>query len=111
MTTQSGESTKQDLLNFILKCDSLIVTLTIQLPAIIQEWRIASTIFVIHSIIPFSISWTARKVNRSANFCAHHVTNRATTCKMFSSCILIIFPLSNSFPLCIEKDFPSSLNL
>jgi hypothetical protein len=72
-TTQSSESTKLGLLNFILECDSFIVTLTLQLPVIIQDWKIAFNISVIYSIIPFSISWIGHKVNWSAKFFAHYV--------------------------------------
>jgi hypothetical protein len=55
-----------DLFNFIL--DSLIVTLALQLPAITQDWSIASNISIIHSILHLTTSWTTSKVNQSANF-------------------------------------------
>jgi hypothetical protein len=43
--------------------DSLMVTQALQLPAITQDWRIASTIFIIYSTIPPFTSLTAHKIN------------------------------------------------
>jgi hypothetical protein len=95
------------LSNFILEGNSLIVTLGLQLPTITQDWRIASTISVIHSILSPTTSWITSKVNRSANFYAHHVTNWAATI-IYSGCILILFPSSSYFSLRIGKNSPSS---
>jgi hypothetical protein len=58
-----------------LEGDSLIVTLTINNPTITQDWRISSIISQILSTIPSTTSWSPCHVNRSANFCAHHMAN------------------------------------
>jgi hypothetical protein len=63
--------------SFILERDSLTVILVLQNPSITQDWRIASTISHIYSIIPPTSSWSASHVNRSANFCSHHVASWA----------------------------------
>jgi hypothetical protein len=88
-------ATSFGLLNFILKGDSLMVTQALQLPTITQDCRIASTLSIIHSIIPHFSSWIARKINRSANLCAHHVANWAAT-RLFSGYIIVIPTLSSS---------------
>jgi hypothetical protein len=64
-----------ELSSFILEGDLLNVTMALQHLAIITDWRIASTIFNIHSTIPPTASWKANHVNQNANFCAYHVTN------------------------------------
>jgi hypothetical protein len=51
------------LLNLILEGDSLIITQAFKLPTITQDWRITSTILVIHSIISHFINLAARKIN------------------------------------------------
>jgi hypothetical protein len=79
--------------SFIIEGDSLNVTFALQQPALTQDWRISSIISHIHAIIPFTTSWTASHVNRSANFCAHHVANWAATRLHFAA-----FPSS---PLCL----------
>jgi len=95
------------LSSFILKGDSLSVTLALKHPAITKDWRIASTISNVLSTIPPTASYKANNVNRSANFCAHHMTNWAATIN-HPGCISIIFPLSKSFPPCFVKDSPST---
>jgi hypothetical protein len=44
------------LSSFILEGDSLNVTMTLQQPVITNDWRIASTISIIHSTIPSTAS-------------------------------------------------------
>jgi hypothetical protein len=63
------------LSSFILEGDSLTVTLALQKPDHTQDWRIAPIISEALSMIPPTSSWLASHVNRSANFCAHHVAN------------------------------------
>lgn len=58
---------------FILEEDSQTVILALQLPQISQDWRISSTINFTIDSIPADATWTARRVNRSANFCTHYV--------------------------------------
>jgi hypothetical protein len=95
------------LSSFLLEGDSFNVTMTLQHPAITTDWRIASTISNIHSTIPPIVSWKASHVNRSANFCNHHVANWIATI-IHSRYIPFISPLSTSFPPCIGKDSPST---
>jgi hypothetical protein len=59
------------LSSFILEGDSLNIIMALQQPTITIDWGIASTI----STIPRTASWKASHVNRSANFCTHHVAN------------------------------------
>ncbi|XP_062176085.1 uncharacterized protein LOC133881146 [Alnus glutinosa] len=63
--------------SFILERDSQIVILALQHPDISQDWRISSVIHNTIDSIPADSSWSARKVNRSANFCAHYVAHWA----------------------------------
>jgi hypothetical protein len=63
--------------SFILEGDSQIVILALQHPDISQDWRISSVIHNTIDSIPADSSWSARKVNRSANFCAHYVAHWA----------------------------------
>jgi hypothetical protein len=99
--------------SFILEGDSLLVTPALQRPDITQDWRIASIISTIHSIISPTSSWKASKVNRSANFCAHYVANWAAT-RNHSGCIPTfsplsgsIFPFSGTLPPCFGRDSSS----
>lgn len=68
-------ATSLNITSFILEGDSLTVSLALQNPTIIQDWRIASMISQIRSIIPSSTSWSVSHINRSANFYTHHVTS------------------------------------
>jgi hypothetical protein len=65
----------QNIQRFILEGDSQIVILALQQPKIAQDWRISSTIYHTIDYIPVDFFWTARKINRSANFCAHYVAH------------------------------------
>jgi hypothetical protein len=94
--------------SFILEGDSLNVILTLQQSAITQDWRLASTISHIHSIIPPTASWKASRVNRRENFCAHHVANWTTT-RLHSNCIPILSPLSSFFLHVMKKTPPPPL--
>jgi hypothetical protein len=68
----------------ILKGDSMIVALALQLPDITQEWRIGSTISEIFFAIPASSCWEARNVNRSANLLVYM---RSYLCFYFLFCV------------------------
>jgi hypothetical protein len=68
-----------ELSSFILECNSLNVTMTLQHLTITTDWRIASIISNIHSTIPPIVSWKASHINRSANFCNHDVANWIAT--------------------------------
>jgi hypothetical protein len=64
-----------ELQHFILEGDSFVVTLSLHNPNLTQDWRISSVISHIFFDTPSTTSWSASHVNRSANFCAHHVAN------------------------------------
>jgi hypothetical protein len=92
---------------FILEGDSQVVTLTLQHPSIVQDWRITDIITNTLDSIPADASWSVRKVNRSANFGAHYVAHWAAarfssssipTSSNYSLVPLVsnIYPLNNS---------------
>jgi len=62
---------------FILEGDSQVVILALQQPTIVQDWRITDIIQNTLDIISPDSSWSAQKVNRSANFGAHYVAHWA----------------------------------
>jgi hypothetical protein len=62
---------------FIIEGDSQVVILALQQPTIVQDWRITDIIQNTLDIIPPNSYWSARKVNRSANFGAHYVAHWA----------------------------------
>jgi hypothetical protein len=97
------------LSQFILEGDSLTMALSLQKSTLTQDWRISPIISQIMLAIPPTISWSARHVNRSANFGIHHVANWAAT-RFLSSCIPNFSFCSGSFPPCfVKKSIPSFL--
>jgi hypothetical protein len=60
---------------FVIEGDSQVVILTLQQLTIVQDWRITDIIQHTLNIIPHNSSWSARKVNRSANFSVHYVAH------------------------------------
>jgi len=69
----------------IFEGDSQIVILALQNPSVAQDWRISPIIQNSIDTIPPHISWSARKVDRSANFCAHYLARRAAAGVSFGS--------------------------
>jgi hypothetical protein len=65
------------LTRFIIEGDSQVVILTLQQPSIVQDWRITDIIHQTLDMFPPDSSWSAQKVNRSANFGAHYVAHWA----------------------------------
>jgi len=63
------------LKKFIPEGDSQAVILALQQPTIIQDWHIIDIIQDSLDSIPSDSSWSAWKVNRSANFSAHYVAH------------------------------------
>ncbi|XP_059451120.1 lysM domain receptor-like kinase 10 [Corylus avellana] len=94
--------------NFILEGDSSIVISSLQHPSIVLDWHIDHVITDTISLIPASSLWETRKVNRSVNFCAHHVAYRAAA-RVISGCIPSLFSPPLSIPICSGKDPPPSL--
>ena len=61
------------LTRFILKGDSLVVIQALNSSSSVQDWRISPVIMSSLNNIHSDSLWEARKINRSANFCAHSV--------------------------------------
>jgi hypothetical protein len=91
-----------NLKNFIMEGDSLVVITALQNPSITQDWHIESIIANTLTLLPAPSLWKAKKVNRSANFCAHHVAYWAAA-RVHSVCIPTYFPPSPSFPFVVAK--------
>jgi hypothetical protein len=79
------------LTNFSIEGDSLIVISALQFPIIITDWQIEKLIIDTLALLPPSSKWEAKKINRSANFCAYCVA-----AIVLSGCISIPPPLSPS---------------
>jgi hypothetical protein len=62
---------------FILEGDSAVVIQALNQTSSNSDWRISPIIMTSLDNIPFTSFWEARKVNRSANFCAHSVARWA----------------------------------
>jgi hypothetical protein len=86
----------------IIEGDSQIVISGLSNPVITQDWRIHSLIINIIDSIPTGLLWKARKINRSANFCAHSVAHWAAA-RSFSGSI----PTLSLSPSIVNGNFPS----
>ena len=84
--------------HFILEGDSKVVVSALQHPQISKDWHISNSISDILGSIPLASSWEGRKVNRSANFCAHYVA-RLGRRQIFSSSIPFPSLSLSSIPL------------
>jgi hypothetical protein len=82
-----------------------VVISSLQHPQNSLNWRISPIIYDIISLIPASISWSVRKVNRSVNFCSHSVAHWAAA-RSFSGCILTAHPPLSSVPVVSGEDPP-----
>jgi hypothetical protein len=76
--------------HFIIEGDSAIVILSIQNPALRIDWHIEHVICETLSNFQVSSNSEARKVNKSANFCAHYAAYRAAD-TVIPGCILSSF--------------------
>jgi hypothetical protein len=81
---------------FIIEGDSQVVILALQQPTIIQDWRITDIIHNTLDLIPSNSYWSARKVNRSANFGAHYVAHWAAA--RFSSSSIPTSSATHPYP-------------
>jgi hypothetical protein len=61
------------LSHFVIEGDSLIVISGLLFPAIISDWHIEHLIHDTLALLSPTSKWEAKKINRSANFYAHHV--------------------------------------
>ena len=84
------------LKNFSIEGDSLLVDSALQHHSLSQDWQIENIISKFFLILPSCPSWEAKKVNRCANLCAHHVAYWTAT-RVFSGYIPTFFS-SSSFP-------------
>ena len=66
-------ASSMNLKHFVLEGDSLTVILALTSPVLNQDWHIEKIIGDTLTLLPPSSMWEAKKINRSANFCAHHV--------------------------------------
>ena len=98
-------ATSMKIDEFILEGDSSIVVSALQNPAHVLDWHIENVI--IDTISSFSVSslWEARKINRSANFCAHYMAYR-TMARVLPGCIPSLVSPPSSIPICSGKDPP-----
>ena len=83
---------------FILEGDSKVVVSALQHPQISKDRRISNSISDILGSISRASFWEAKKVNRSANFCAHYVA-RLGRSQIFSSSIPFSSLSLSSIPL------------
>jgi hypothetical protein len=76
---------------FILEGDSALVVIALQNPVLSMDWHIDKLIHEALASIQVSSLWEARKINRSANFCAQYVAYRAAA-RVIPSCITFFSP-------------------
>jgi hypothetical protein len=98
-------ATSMKLDKFILEGDSSIAVSALQNPTLVLDWHIENVIN--DTISSFSISslCKARKINKSANFCAHYVAYRAVARVLPGRIPSLVSPPS-SIPICSGKDPP-----
>jgi hypothetical protein len=94
-----------NLENFIIESGSQVVILSLQHPQNLLNWRISPVVSDIIDSFLASISWSAKKVNRNANFCAHSVAHWAAT-RSFYGRIPTTPPPPSSIPIVSGKDPP-----
>jgi hypothetical protein len=92
-------ATSLHLSQFVIEGDSLTVISALQFPAIITDWHIEQLIIDTLTLLPPSSKWKAKKINRSANFCAHHVATWAAA-RVYSGCISTFPPPSSPSSVC-----------
>jgi hypothetical protein len=90
------------LKSFTIEGDSLLVISALKLPSISLDWKIEKVISDFFLLVPASPTWEARKVNKSANFCAHHVAYWAAA-RVYSGYIPTLFPPSLPSLSVVEK--------
>jgi hypothetical protein len=83
---------------FILESDSAVVIQALNQTSSNSDWRISPIIMTSLDNIPYTSFWEARKVNRSANFCAHLVARWAAANSHISS-ILFFYSTSTTLTL------------
>jgi hypothetical protein len=88
-----------NLKHFVLEGDSLTVISALTSLAHSQDWQMEKLIVDTLALLPPSSMWEAKKINKSANFCAHHVAFWAAA-RVFqgSGCIPMFPPFSSSPP-------------
>jgi hypothetical protein len=99
-------ATSMKLDRVILEGDSSVVISSLQNPSYVMDWNIDLIIKDTLSIFSSSYVWEARKINRSANFCAHYAAYRAAA-RVLPGCIPSLNSPPSSIPICSGKDPPS----
>jgi hypothetical protein len=102
-----GEALAAKLASFILEGDSHIVILPLNNHALSIDWHIDHVISDTIASFQVSSNWEVRKINRSANFCAHYATYRAAA-RVIPGCIPYFSPPS-SIQIYSGKDPPPLL--
>jgi hypothetical protein len=92
-------ASQMQLSHFVLEGDSQTVISALLFPAIIHDWHIEHLITATLALLSPTSMWDAKKINRSANFCAHHVATWAAA-RVYSGCIPTFPPLSSPFSFC-----------
>jgi hypothetical protein len=92
-------ASQMQLSHFVIEGDSQTVISALLFPAIIHDWHIEHLITDTLALLSPTSMWDAKKINRSANFCAHHVATWAAA-RVYSGCIPTFPPLSSPFSYC-----------
>jgi hypothetical protein len=91
-------ASQMQLSQFVIEGDSQTVISALLFPAITHDWHIEHLITDTLALLSPTM-WDAKKINRSANFCAHHVATWAAA-RVYSGCIPTFPPLSSPFSYC-----------
>jgi hypothetical protein len=84
----------------ILEGNSVVVIQALNQTSSNSDWRISPIIMTSLDNIPYTSFWKARKINRSANFCAHLVARWAASNSHIGS---IPFSYSTSTTLTLAR--------
>jgi hypothetical protein len=93
------------LSHFVIEGDSQIVISALLYPAIISDWHIEHLIHDTLALLSPTSKWEAKKINRSANFCAHHVATWVVA-KVYLGCIPTFPPISFPSSFCSGLESP-----
>jgi hypothetical protein len=71
--------------SLVLEGDSLLTIVAINDPSLFLDWASAPVISDLHGLLLSIPVWSALKISRSANFCAHNVAKWAASHRVFGS--------------------------
>jgi hypothetical protein len=95
------------LQHVVIEGDSQTVISALHFPALSQDWHIDQLIVDTLSLLSSTPLWEAKKINRSANFCAHHVAFWAAARVSSGSGCIPLFPPLSSLTACGGSEPPS----